>query len=281
MGYNVIKLSPYSHLISARSYDYILGKKEFLKDPSQLFWGNFKAILIWIYSYQTVIPSLLFFLGLALLIRKNWQKAFVFLSWLIVPILGSAAIGKIIFPRYFLFIQPWIIIFIAYGLAFLTEKTKTKTKKLSIILIFPWLVFSGLIVFNPVKAPLIEREQNQYLTSWAAGYGIKEIAQYLKKDFEKDKKAYVATEGFFGTLPDGLQVYLDGFGNIEVFGIGQPIGKIHEDILQKAKEKPTFLVVNDTRFFADRIHLDLIKEYPKPEFPFLKESLLFFKVKPE
>lgn len=288
-SYNVIKLSPFSHLISVRSYDYVLGKREFLKDPFQLFWGNLKAIFVWVASYQTILGILLFCVGLVFMLKKESKKAVIFLAWLLLPIFGSAAIGKIIFPRYFVFIQPWIIVFIAYGLVSLVEKVKKEkwlnvkwlivNCLLSLVFIAFWILFSYKIVFEPIKAPLIEREQDQYLTSWSAGYGLKKIAFYLKENFGKENEVYIATEGYFGTLPDGLQIYLDGFGNIEVFGIGQPIGTIPEDLLEKASMRPTFLVVNDSRFLADRIHLDLVAEYPKPEFPFLQESLLFFKVK--
>lgn len=287
LSYNVIKLSPFSHLISARSYDYILGKREWLKDPFQLFWGNLRAIIFWVASYQTKAGSLLFLLGLALLFKRNWKKAGIFFIWLLAPILWSAAIGKIIFPRYFVLIQPWIIIFIAYGLNSLLNRIDIKFKLspithycLFIVLILPWLIFSWLIVFKPARAPLIKREQDQYLTSWSAGYGLKEVALWLKEKHTQEK-AYVATEGYFGTLPDGLQIYLDGFGNIEVYGIGQPISHIPEKTLNRAKDFPTYLVVNDTRYLGQGEHLELIKSFPKPEFPFLKESLLLFKVKEE
>jgi len=272
--FNIIKLSPFSHLISVRSYDYILGKREFLKDPLQLLWGNLKAIFAWTLSYQTLFGFIIFLLGLFFVFKNNLKKGLVLISWLLIPVLGSAAIGKIIFPRYFVFIQPWIIVFMSAAVYFFYKKNKIS----AFLLFIPWTVFSFLIVFKPLKAPLHTREQNQYLTTWSSGYGIKKISQWLKEHYS-DQKAYVATEGYFGTLPDGLQVYLASFGNIEVYGIGQPIGVIPEELLQRAKEYPTFLVVNSTRFTADRVHLDLIEEYPKPDFPFLKESLLFFKIK--
>lgn len=285
--YNVIKLSPYSQLIGIRSYDYIVAKREFLKHPFQLLGGNLKAIIPWIYSYQTLLPTILFILGLFLLLKRDWKKALVFFGWLIIPILGSASIGKIIFPRYFLFAQPWIIIFMSYGLVFLMEKTKSIIKKLPIIryllfiiLISSWLYFSLLIIFKPEKAPLIQREQDQYLTTWAAGYGIKEIAFWLKNNYPKEH-VYVATEGYFGTLPDGLQIYLIRNPNIEVYGVGQPLDKVPDNTLEKAKKSPTFLVINSTRYYGSGQNLELIQSYPKPVFPFLKESLLFFKVKAE
>lgn len=279
VSYNVVKFSPFSHLLSVRSYDYILGKREFIKHPFQLFWGNLKAIIPWTYSYQTLIPTIFFFIGLGLLVKNSWRKALVFSSWLLVPIIGSAAIGKIIFPRYFVFIEPWIIIFIAYGLISL-KKLPFVFYPLFFTLCFPWFYFSLMIVFKPTKAPLIRREQDQYLTTWASGYGIKEAALWLRNHYPQEK-VFVATEGYFGTLPDGLQIYLDGFNNIEVYGIGQPISEIPQETFEKAKQSPTFLVVNDSRFYNSGEALELINSYPKPEFPFLKESLLFFKVKAE
>jgi 4-amino-4-deoxy-L-arabinose transferase-like glycosyltransferase len=281
LSYNLVKLSPYSHLLSVRSYDYILGKKEFLKDPFKLFWGNLKAILYWVYSYQTLFGALLFGLGFLFMLKDKLRQALVFSAFLFLPLLSSAAIGRIIFPRYFVFIQPWIIIFISFAVLRLFNLLKNRNRLLSLLAVFlsllPWLVFSILLVFRPTKAPLEKREQDQYLTSWSSGYGLKQIALYLKTNYP-EQKVYVATEGFFGTLPDGLQIYLDKYSNIEVYGIGQPISQPSEEVFKRAAEAPTFIVVNDTRYLGNQENLELVNSYPKPEFPFLKEKLLFFKV---
>lgn len=280
---NIVKLSPLSHLLSVRSYDYILGKREFLQNPFLLFWGNLKAIFYWVAAYQRIIPGLIFLCGLILMVIKEKNKALVFSLWLFCPILISAAIGKIIFPRYFVFIQPWLNIFLAYGLDFFISFFYKLSKKRIILPIFyffgflPWFWFSILLVFAPVKAPLIEREQNQYLTSWSAGYGIKEISFWLKEHHPQEE-VYVATEGFFGTLPNGLDVYLD-LPNIKIFGIGQPIHQIPQEVLKLAEKSPTYLVVNSTRSGNFFTQAELIKEYPKPKFPFLEEKLLFYKIK--
>lgn len=279
LGYNLIKLSPYSHLISARSYDYVLGKKELLSNPFQLLWGNIPSILLWLNSYQTWFGTLLLIAGVILLIKHNWKKALVFGLWIITPILGSAAIGKIIFPRYFLLIQPWVIIIISFCIIQLIKLYKKLRLIICSLVFIPWLIFSILLVTKPEKAPLAQREQDQYLTTWAAGYGIKEIAIFLKTNYPKER-VDVGTEGYFGTLPDGLQVYLDGYLNINVFGVGQPLGAIPTELADRAILNPTFLVVNNSRWSGSPEHLELIGKYTKPEFPFLKESLLFFQIKP-
>lgn len=280
LGYNIIKLSSYSHLIFIRSYDYILGKKEFLMAPFKLLGGNLQAIIHWLYLYQTFIPAFLIILGLLYLFKSKRKKFIVLFSWIFVPIFISAAIGKIIFPRYFVFTEPFIIVVLSLGIVYF-EGLLGKFKFIPILAVsIIWFSYSVRLIFNPVKAPLMEREQNQYLTSWSAGYGIKEIATYLKKTHSMER-VDVGTEGFFGTLPDGLQVYLDGYSNINVFGVGQPLDKVPASLIETAKVYPTYFVINSSRYNGTDQNLILINKFDKPKFPFLEESLLFYKVKTE
>ncbi len=145
-----------------------------------------------------------------------------------------------------------------------------------------WLSFVRWLIIDPAEAPFHHGEKEQYLHEWAAGYGIKEIADYLKA-LPKDKEIIVATEGYFGTLPNGLQIYMDGTDGIAVHGVGQPVYYLPDEILQalsnKSEEKETYLVVNDTRLkIEDQSRMELVAEYPKPEGPKGLEKLLFFKV---
>jgi len=143
----------------------------------------------------------------------------------------------------------------------------------------PWLVFDWWLWVNPARAPLHQAEKEQYLQGWAAGYGIKEIADYLK-NLPKDKPIFVATEGYFGTLPDGLQIYLDGVAGINIQGVGQPLIYMPDELQETAiKDKKAYLVVNNTRLkIENQSRLELITEYPKPIGPKGQEKLLFFKV---
>lgn len=275
----IIKLAPNSHLLSSRTYDYILGKREWLSDPFQLFGGNMRAILTWIGSYQTY--SWLFVLsGLVFLPKKLWPKALVIAIAVLMPVLGSAFIGRIIFPRYFLLVQPYLNILYA---VFFYEiwKKMAKWKYLLLLIFIQVIYFDLLLLFSPVKAPLNTREQNQYLTTWSSGYGIKEIAVFLKEKYPRDN-IMVYTEGYFGTLPDGLLIYLDQYPHIRVQGIGQPIYELPAKVIVGAGEKNTFLVVNSSRISLpdeQKNKVELIREYKKPDFDFLSESLLFFAVK--
>jgi 4-amino-4-deoxy-L-arabinose transferase-like glycosyltransferase len=276
----IIRLAPNSHLLSARTYDYVLGKREWLSDPFQLFWGNLKGISGWVGSYQT-ISWLVLLLTLPWLVRKKAYKLVVIFAGFLLPILGSAFIGRIIFPRYFVIVQPYLNI--VFGLAFyyLWQKVRGKKKYLLLLLFVQPVFFCILLIANPAQAPLIQREQDQYLTTWASGYGIKEVADYLKENYP-EQEVQVFTEGYFGTLPDGILVYLDNYPHIAVNGIGHPVYELPEYVLQSVESKPTFLAVNSSRLSLpdeQRSRLELIKEYPKPEFDFWQESLLFYAIK--
>lgn len=275
--YSIIKLSPYPHLITARTYDYILGKREFLSDPFRLFWGNLKAIMAWIYSYQGLLPSIFILISLSYGLKKNQKTTLIFLSWVLFPILSSAFIGRIIFPRYFVIVMPFLLLLLIPFIDYALNKWGRLFYPILLLVFSYWFYFDFMLLTNPVKAPLHIREQSQYLASWSAGFGIKESADYLRK--LKDEKIYVATEGYFGTLPDGLQVYLDDKKNIEVYGIGQPIYNLPDELKERAKTYPTFLIVNDSRLKMDKNNLKVIRKFDKPEYFFQeKESLLLIKL---
>ena len=275
--YSVIKLSPYPHLISVRTYDYILGKREFLADPFRLFWGNLKAIAAWIYSYQGLFPGMFMVIAAVYGLKKKFKFVLLVLAWILSPIVISAFIGRIIFPRYFLVVQPFLILLLLP----LVERVLTKWRKFGVavlLLVFSyWVYFDFMLLNIPAKAPLTKQEQSQYMASWAAGYGIKEAAQYIVKESGGKNKVYVATEGYFGTLPDGLMIYLTDYPNIEVYGIGQPIYNLPEELKERAKETDAYLVVNDSRLKTDLP--GVTAKYPKPVFSFQpQESLLLIKL---
>jgi 4-amino-4-deoxy-L-arabinose transferase-like glycosyltransferase len=275
--YGVIKLAPESHLLNSRTYDYVLGKREWLSAPFKLFWGNIKAIIFWVGSYQTI--GWLVLLPVATItFLKYSHKWLVLLAAIGMPILGSAFIGKIIFPRYFLLVQPYLNVWLAISFYYLWEKARKPLRNLLWLLFFPVLVFDIMLLFNPVDSPLISREKNQYLTTWSSGWGIKDIALYLISHYS-GQPVTVYTEGYFGTLPDGLLVYLDRYPNISVQGIGQPIYHLPEQVIKTATNSAVFLVANSTRISVQDEGLELVNEYPKPEIDSWQEKLLFYQIK--
>lgn len=282
--YNILRLSGAYHMISSRSADYLRSKSDLFYNPFQFIPGTSKVMFSWLLSYLSWWGIILFFLSLAWAIWKKEFKIALLSVWILAPFLIQAAIAKIIYPRYLLITVPFILIIIAWFISEFIKNNKNYLSKLfwllPIIMMVIWLKFDLSLLTNPVKAPLHKLEKEQYLYEWSAGYGIKEIALFLK-DKARAKPVVAATEGYFGTLPDGLQVYLDQAPNIEIFGVGQPIVSFNEKILQAVNDKrEVYLIVNSTRLkFDGEGRLELIASYPKPLGPKGEEKLMLYRVK--
>jgi hypothetical protein len=124
------------------------------------------------------------------------------------------------------------------------------------------------LLTNPEHANLPRSERSGYLEEWTAGHGIKEISTYLKNEYKNNptQKIVVGTEGYFGTLPDGLQIYMNDRPEVTIIGVGQPIRNVHESLLESKKAgNKTYLVVNDTRLLEDpeKLNLRLVEKYEK------------------
>ena len=136
------------------------------------------------------------------------------------------------------------------------------------IFILQSLVFDYYLLKSPEKANLTRGERSGYLEEWTAGQGIKEISIYLKNQKIKDPKTQivVGTEGYFGTLPDGLQLYVNDLKNIVVVGVGVVITETPKSLTESFRAgNKTYLVVNKSRFNgnANEQGLKLIASYPK------------------
>ena len=237
--------------------------------------------------------------------RHVWQVLNAYLTWpiLILPILGLwqtkwqrkhfilllTALGflgpiillsKVLYPRYLL--PAALPITISASLAFeqFFLSTKKAIKKPFIFFIkVSFLIFGITFVStkaleftliswqDPNHLPFTDLDRSQYLQAWSAGNGIKETTDYLLLTAQEHTVA-VATEGYFGTLPDGVLMYLHNqdVTNILVEGIGQPIHEIPDDFAKKAQYfEQVWLVVNSHRqmmhLTPDQPNVALIKKY--------------------
>jgi hypothetical protein len=111
---------------------------------------NFKMAVRWLWEYQGVLGVL------GVVLPPVWLE-----------ILGA----KIFFPRYFLFVMPILVIVVAKLL---------RPLRWLMILLIPNIILCGQIIWDVKTANLPYIEKYQYVESWAAGYGIKETAEFLK-----------------------------------------------------------------------------------------------------
>ncbi len=254
--YNLLRFSDLFYMIKQRSLDYLQAPNlEHLLGTSRVFFNWLLSYLGW---------PLIFVLAISLIIAAKFRekKIAILTLFILVPFFSQALVGRILYPRYLLPLVPFILLIAAWGLNRLPKKL---TALLIGLILSLWSVFDYYLITDPIKAPLPPAEKEQYFYTWAAGYGLKEIRSYLNT-LPKDKKIVVATEGSFGTLPNGLEIYSPHNPNIQILGVGFPKGGISAGMEQALKDgKRVFLAVNKNRYpMPDINRIKLIAEYPRP-----------------
>ena len=190
-----------------------------------------------------------------------------------------AVLGKVVYPRYLLPVSIPITIAATLTLMELIKISGQQTqlikkmvlKLILVIAIISTLFTSGKYIYysltNPSQTPFVSADQEQYLYKWSSGHGILPAAELIT-ELSQDKKIAVATEGYFGTLPDGLLMYFhqQNVDNVYIEGVGYPVSEIGAKFAQRAKEfDQVLLVVNSHRL---DIKLDaqlLMSEFCRPD----------------
>lgn len=253
--YNALRLGPNFHLLSSRNADYVFSPLELVGRPLDPFIPHLRDIADWFPKLLTwpVIGFMIY--GLWVLIKTKNRLGWVILLWALIPLLLNMAFLRTFTARYLLPSIPFLLIFAGVGL----EKISNRILMLvmvMLVLLLP-LKFDYALLTNPPPSALPQEERKGYFEQWTAGYGFKDIAKFLTLQKEKGL-VVVGTEGFFGTLPDGLYIYLDK-ANIAVIGSHATISA---QIKESAKDHITFFVGNKNNL-QNIGDLEEIKEYPK------------------
>lgn len=217
------------------------------------------ALQFWYY----LGPAILFF-SLPLLKKSRFKQSIFWLS-IASFLLPLIVLGKVVYPRYLL---PTTLFFILNLSLFFQQLRLSKTWQIGllILMVLPGLNFLYHAYFDINHLPLSENDRTQYLEEWSAGQGIVETVELIE-NMAKTGRVVVATEGYFGTLPDGILLYLHGHNvqNISVEGIGQPIVSLPTTFTSKLDSAQYgLLVVNSHRLKMETQSWQLLKEYCRP-----------------
>ena len=286
--YNILRLGPNFHLIASRNMDYVYPINHFLTSPFDPLKTFLTASARWISVMGPWPVILMAFGGIVLNFKKHKKEILILTLWFLFPIFVQSEFAKSFTARYILFSIPYLII-IAGSLFSYESKKWQNILKYGVLVLFAVLsgIFNYRLITSPYKADLPRSERSGYLEEWTAGQGIAETADYLIKEDAAlpDEKIVIGTEGYFGTLPDGLQMYLNNYPEITAIGVGLTFDFVPKDLINsKAYGDKTYLLVNASRFTgnAEYLGLSLIKEFPKAEKPNgTHDSLLLFEVTDE
>ncbi len=275
--YNILRLGPNFNMLNSRNQDYVFGLGEILHHPLNPFQGNALNTISWLINLIT-LPGIVILL--TSVSDRRRRLILTLLAWVALPLLFQASIAKVYTSRYFVFVVPALAVWLALSLQSLMSKSQVVASLLLIWLVVAILNYDQKLIFDIAHAPMPQNMAHGYLQEWTAGWGQKEIADYLK--IHNQKSVVIGTEGYFGTLPDGLQIYTEDVPHLTVIGVGQPIGNIPDSLANSLKQNDVYLVVNQSRNLlkpSDLARLELIAQYPKPPRPNgTHETLQFYRL---
>jgi len=244
--YNIQRLSPWMHMISDKNNDFVISPIRMLTEHPFRIWQNFADSMNWLMSYITFPVLLASMLGAGLLFRKANNLFFVISAWFWGPLMATVMMAMLFRPRYILFAAPFVLFYAAYALSKLEGKKLAFA--LSALTLLP-LNFMYRAYFTPLSMPLIKADSD-YVSGWAAGRGVKEISDWLvNRAQENSAELDVFTEGTFGLLPHGLELYTSPrTTHVRISGL-YPIMAIPPlSVRQNAEvNKETYFILNNSQ----------------------------------
>jgi len=241
----------------------------------------FQALSYYLTPFALLAPLI------GLILKKHRKLQFVLLLSTASFLLPMMLYGRVVYPRYFLPAAIFLTLSYAVLLSDLVELAnlaKKLTQKALLALVValmlantagPTLAFILPSFTHTKEIPFVKVDQVQYLSAWSAGDGVKEVTEKLLTEKSAQNRIALATEGYFGTLPDGILMYLHGkdVNYLMVEGIGQPVGKIPPEFKEKAKAyDQVWLLVNSNRLEMDLPKDKLIASYCRLPDPKTKEK---------
>jgi hypothetical protein len=279
----LLKIHPAFGQLFARSGDFLFPISQILFEGA--WQETTPSIPNYLYSFFIYLtPAITFINVSSLFVRKNKSRSHLFFWMGIIFLLPMMIMGRVVYPRYLFPAAIFFTLNAALSIETIFEVIRTNTLQVKQVLVTiavslllantaaasaSFMYFS---IFDTNQLPLVSADKKQYLYEWSAGYGITETTDLIR-EIAKTQKIAVATEGSFGTLPDGIMVYLHktDVQNIFVDGIGYPLETIPLSFIENARARSFerfILVANSDRLEASKIPLEsftLLKEYCRPE----------------
>jgi hypothetical protein len=279
----LLKIHPAFGQLFARSGDFLFPISQILFEGA--WQETTPSIPNYLYSFFIYLTPAITFINISSLFVRKYKSRSHLLFWMgIIFLLPMMIMGRVVYPRYLFPAAIFFTLNAALSIETIFEVISTNTLQVKQVLVTiavslllantaaasaSFMYFS---IFDTNQLPLVSADKEQYLYEWSAGYGITETTDLIR-EIAKTQKIAVATEGSFGTLPDGIMVYLHktDVQNIFVDGIGYPLETIPLSFIENARARSFerfILVANSDRLEASKIPLEsftLLKEYCRPE----------------
>ncbi len=258
--YNVQRLSPFFHFVSEKNKTFILSFDDFLKNPFGLFFHNSYTLPLYVFWEMGFVLGVVGLLGFFFLYRADKKLFFYLGTYLCILYIGVSFFNIILYPRYLIFFPSLLLITASI---LLSIAKKHIVIPVSILLILSFFLFDYPIIFDNKSIPFPQVDRGQYLESWTAGWGIKDIVEYVREK-SKEKPVVIVAEGDFGMSGDVLNVFVRKNDRIFIKGYW-PLTK--KDLASNQKEltnNQVFIVISHQDSLPTNWPMKLIKKYDKP-----------------
>jgi 4-amino-4-deoxy-L-arabinose transferase-like glycosyltransferase len=262
--YSMLRLSPFFHIITDKNAIFVYPLNEWLEHPWTFFIGNLHGLWSWFSTYTTW-PVIALMVGALLVQRKFTREKIVLLTFFSVPFVLLALFGKVLYPRFIFFMAVSLLPLVALFLVDFLQKKQLRIVGILAILmiIFIWGRADSAILTDFARAPIADSDLNQYSNDWPAGGGIPEIISFLGNK-AKTQDIFILSDGTFGSLPTyAVEIYLGNNPHIDKRGIYPIPEEFPEDLLQKAKVMPVYVILNQLQKPSERWPLQKIVTYQK------------------
>lgn len=261
--YSILRLSPLFTMVGQKDAVFIYPFREWIRHPTEFFIGNFRGMFDWLIGYLTwpvwiaaLLPILTFW--------KHTREKLLLYSWWLAPFVALALFGRVLYPRFIFFMTMPLLLIAALTLEDIILRWRKTVMGVVLLMIFmiPSVWTDYLLLTQPTHALIPQADRGQYINDWPAGWGLKEVNQFLLRESQKGKLV-VYTEGTFGLLPYGIEIWLVDKPNIEIHGIWPLLTEPPPEVTESAKSYPTYLVANEPNDVPVRWPLTLVASYPK------------------
>jgi 4-amino-4-deoxy-L-arabinose transferase-like glycosyltransferase len=265
---SILYISPLHGMVKTKNEVFLLSFSQFLSNPFYGFLGNIKGLISYFPPYFSNVWITMILLAMfieaariLIFILKNGLKLKIktmekrlkdefsityLFALFFFPFISLAFFAKIIYPRFIYFMTIPLLIILAYYTNWLIEKIKWPILKFIIVIFI--FSFSGynsiLILTNPSAAYLPKADSEQLLNSWPAGFGVKEVVDYIELR-PVNTQIYIGTEGTEGLFPHALEIYLYKNQNVQIKGYW-PVEDIPLEVRDIAKIRETYFIYKDT-----------------------------------
>lgn len=245
--YSILRLSPLFAMVGQKDTVFVYSFREWLTHPFNFLSGNIHGLFDWAINYLTW-PIFAAAICSGLTIWKQPREKLLLLGWWFAPFFALAVDGRVLYPRFILFMILPLIILAALAIVWMWERCAHSIWRW--VLIF--LLFGGsfytdyYIITNPLWAPIPSADAGQYIDGWPSGWGIPEVNAFLAAAAQKGRVS-VYTDGTFGLLPYSIEIYLVDNPNMKITGLYPITLDIPVEVLTDAKSHPTYVIFNQTQ----------------------------------